>query len=117
VPWQTPEDYETTERVIRSYPPFRKAVMAAGFDPDRVMIDPWSCGACRGVDPPTIVQHGHTCMGGGHMHAGQARPPTTDRPPDGLTPRTLCVCVCVCMCAGRVLLQATSALTTTPAGA
>lgn len=41
----SPEDYEACEGVVRSHPGFRSAIARAGYDPDKVMIDPWSVGA------------------------------------------------------------------------
>lgn len=40
----SPEDYENCEAVVRGHEGFRQAIAKAGYDADKVMIDPWSVG-------------------------------------------------------------------------
>ena len=43
-PYRHPNSKQACEGVVRSHPGFRSAIQRAGYDPDKVMIDPWSVG-------------------------------------------------------------------------
>ncbi|KAM3567114.1 hypothetical protein VYU27_010735, partial [Nannochloropsis oceanica] len=38
----TPEDYESCESIVRSHAGFRAVMSKAGYNPDKVVVDPWS---------------------------------------------------------------------------
>jgi len=49
----SPNEYENCERLVRSYPPLRAALMSRGLNPDYLKSDTWCCGYCGPEDDPS----------------------------------------------------------------